>query len=214
MRAMLEKLPFGLSPVVGVMESVATAPGSLVDPGSIGAVVLLSDGGDNCSGDAQAQIVSRLAAATNKLSDLGVKVYAIRYGSAGSETPEQAEQLNAIAMNGGTAQTVGSTTYIDAKTPVDLTTALAVISDKLATCSFVLSGIAPNVDKDRTSLFLNGEQIGFDAMGTGADGWHWIDAERTTVELYGEACATFKSSRRARLALEFGCEPVTVPSPD
>jgi hypothetical protein len=214
MRAMLEKLPFGLSPVVGVMESVAAAPGSLVDPGAIGAIVLLSDGGDNCSGDEQPVIVSRLAAASKKLSDLGVKVYAIRYGSADSESPEQAEQLNAIAMNGGTAQTVGSTTYIDAKTPEDLTSALAVISDKLATCSFALSGLAPDVDKDRTSLFLNGQQIGFDALGTRADGWNWLDAERTTVELYGEACNAFKASRRARLALEFGCQPVAVPSPD
>jgi hypothetical protein len=61
---------------------------------------------------------------------------------------------------------------------------------------------------------LNGEQIAFDAMSTKLDGWNWTDPERTTVELYGDACSTFKASRRARLALEFGCEPVIVPSPD
>jgi hypothetical protein len=196
------------------MESVAAAAGGLVKPGAIGAVVLLSDGGDNCTGDEQPRIVSRLGAAAKTLFDAGVKVYAIRYGSADGEAPEQAEQLNAVATKGGTAQTVGSTAYIDAKTPDELTTALAAISDKLATCSFVLDGIDPSVDKDRTSLFLNGEQIGFDAMGAHADGWSWVDPERTAVELFGDACNAFKSSRRARLALEFGCEPVTVPSPD
>jgi hypothetical protein len=214
MRAMLEKLPFGLSPVVGVMESVAAAPGSLVDPGVVGAVVLLSDGGDNCSGVEQAQIVSRLGAAAKKLSDAGVKTYAIRYGSTAGETADQAAQLDAITMNGGTAQTTGATAYIDAKTPEELTASLAEISDKLATCSFVIGGIGPDVDKDRTNLFLNGAQIGQDAMLTRTDGWNWVDAERTTVELFGEACKTFKSSRRARLALEFGCTPIVVPSPD
>lgn len=214
LRAMLEKLPLGLSPVVGVMESVAATPGDLANPGVVGAVVLLSDGGDNCSGAEQPEIVSRLGAAAKTLSDVGVRTYAIRYGSAEGETPEQAEQLNAIVNNGGTAQTGASTAYIDAKTEEELTAALAAISDKLATCSFTLGEVAPDVDKDRTSVFLNGEQIGFDAMAMKLNGWNWVDAERTTVELYGEACETFKTSRRTRVAVEFGCEPEIVQGPD
>jgi hypothetical protein len=212
MKQMLEKLPFGLSPVVGILESVATAPGKLADPGVIGAVVLLSDGGDNCSGATQAQAVMRLGAAAKKLHDAGVDVFAIRYGSADGETAQQAEQLNAIANNGGTAST-GSVAYIDAKSGAELTSALAAISDRLATCSFTLSGIKPGVDKSRTSLFLNGEQIGFDAKAMKQDGWNWVDAERTTVELYGDACASFKTSRRTRVVVEFGCEPMIVDGP-
>ncbi|MEY4582911.1 MAG: hypothetical protein RL701_7614, partial [Pseudomonadota bacterium] len=50
MSQMLEKLPLGFSPVVQVLENVAAAPGRLADPGILGSVVLLSDGGDNCSG--------------------------------------------------------------------------------------------------------------------------------------------------------------------
>jgi hypothetical protein len=213
MRQMLEKLPFGLSPVVGVMESVAAAPGKLADPNVIGAVVLLSDGGDNCSGDTQRQIVTRLGTAAKKLADAGVKTYAIRYGSKEGETAEQAEQLDAIATNGGTAAMSGTTKYIDAKDGMQLSDALAAISDKLATCSFKLGDVKAQVDKSRTNLFLNGEQIGFDSKGTKQAGWNWLDAEKTTVELYGEACSTFKTSRRSRVQVEFGCEPVVIDGP-
>jgi hypothetical protein len=214
MKAMLEKLPFGLSPVVGVMESVAAAPGKLADPGVLGAVVLLSDGGDNCSGATEPEIVSRLGAAAKKLFDAKIKTYAVRYGSVDGETPEQAEQLNAIVSNGGTALAGASVQYIDAKSPAELTSALASISDQLATCSFTLSGIDPTVDKNRTNLYLNGEPIGFDAQATKQDGWNWVDPERTVVELYGPACTAFKTNPRTRVVAEFGCEPVIVKGPD
>jgi hypothetical protein len=214
MKQMLEKFPLGLSPVVGVMESVAAAPGKLADPNAIGSVVLLSDGGDNCSGAAQQEIVTRLGTAAKKLFDAGVKTYAIRYGSADSETPEQAEQLTAIVTNGGTTLTGAKVPYIDAKSPDELSSALAALSDRLASCSFPLEGLKPDIDKNRTNLFLNGEQIGFDAKGTKADGWNWVNPERTVVELYGDACTVFKTSRRTRVAVEFGCEPVVVMGPE
>jgi hypothetical protein len=211
MQAMLEKLPFGLSPVLGVMESVAAAPGKLADPSVVGSVVLLSDGGDNCSGAMQPEIVARLGAAAKKLFDAGVKTYAIRYGSAGSETADQAEQLKAIVTNGGTALVGAAVPYIDAKSAAELGSALAGLSDRLATCSFPLDGLKPDIDKDRTNLFLNGEQIGFDAKATKQDGWSWLTPERTSIELYGEACTAFKTNRHTRVAVEFGCEPVLAP---
>lgn len=213
MKQMLEKLPFGLSPVVGVMESVAAAPGNLADPNVVGAVVLLSDGGDNCSGVMQPEIVSRLGSAAKSLHDVGVRTFAIRYGSMDGQTPEQAEQLTAIAMFGGTAQAGGAVAYIDAKTPQELGDALASISDQLASCVFTLGEVAPGVDRNRTNLFLDGEQIGFDAMGTKQDGWSWVDAAQTTIELYGSACTLFKTSPRTNIIVEFGCEQIVV-APD
>ena len=215
MKAMLEKIPLGLSPQVSVMENVAAAPGMLADPSAVGAVVLLSDGGDNCAGDPQAEIVTRLGAAAKKLFDNSVKTFAIRYGSSEGETADATEQLNAVATNGGTAN--GSSTtgpaYIDAKTPDELSAALASISDQLATCAFTLGAVAPDVDKNRTTIFMDGEQIGFDATGSKQDGWSWQDQAQTMVELYGEACSNFKSSRRTNIIVEFGCAPILI-SPD
>jgi hypothetical protein len=160
------------------------------------------------------QMVNRLGAAAKKLSDAGVKTFAIRYGSKDGQTPEQTEQLTAIAKNGGTAQAMGNVPFIDAKSATELSSALAAISDRLATCSFKLGGVKADVDKNRTNLYVNGEQIGFDAKSTKLDGWNWVDAERTTAELFGEACTTFKTSRRTRVVVEFGCEPVIIKGPD
>jgi hypothetical protein len=211
MKQMLEKFPFGLSPDITVMENVAAAPGKLADPGVVGSVVLLSEGGDNCSGATQPNIVARLGAAAKKLFDAGVKTYAIRYGSPDGESADQAAQLAAIVTNGGTAISGAAVPYIDAKSPDDLTNALAALSDRLASCSFALSGVSTNVDKERTNLFLNGEQIGLDAKGAKQQGWNWVDPARTTVELYGDACTTFKTSLQTRVDVEFGCQAVISP---
>jgi hypothetical protein len=213
MKQMLEKIPFGLSPVVGVLESVAAMPGNLVDPNVVGAVVLLSDGGDNCSGEMQPEIVTRLGTAAKSLLDRGVRTFAIRYGSMEGETADQAAQLDAIVTSGGTAQMGAATAYIDAKSPEELGNALAGISDQLASCVFTLGAVKDGVDRNRTNLYLDGEQIGFDAMATKQDGWSWVDAAQTTIELYGQACNLFKTSLNTNIIAEFGCEQV-IQAPD
>lgn len=75
---------------------------------------------------------------------------------------------------------------------------------------FTLGDVAPGVDRNRTNLFLDGEQIGFDAAGTKQDGWSWVDQTQTTVELYGSACTLFKTSPRTNIVVEFGCEQIAV----
>ena len=103
--------------------------------------------------------------------------------------------------------------YIDAKSPEELSAALESISDQLATCAFTLGEVGEDVDRDRTSLFLDGEQIAFDALGEKQDGWSWTDASQAGIELYGEACVNFKTNRHTSIIVEFGCAPVLV-SPD
>lgn len=213
MRAMLEKLPFGLSPVVDVMERVVANPGRLADEDVIGSVVMLSDGGENCSGENQEGIVSRLGDAASKLLEMDIKTYAVRYGSEAGRTPDLEAQLTALVENGGTASMVGDTPYINANSAEELVSALGEISDRLANCSFALGQLKPGVDKNRTSLFMDGEKIEFNAMGMEHNGWSWVDAKRTTIELNGEACESFKTSRRTNIVVEFGCEPIETPPP-
>jgi hypothetical protein len=215
MKKMLEKLPFGWSPVVQVIESVAANPGRLADPNVLGSVVLLSDGGDNCSGEPQPQIVSRIGAAAKKLHDMGIKTYAVRFGSEDGRTPEAEEQLRALVTHGGTARTdpadPTAKPYVDAENAQELGAALAEISDRLATCSFGLTGLpAADADKDNANLYLNGEAIPFDKQGMKQNGWNWLDAGRTSIELYGESCTAFKTNRRTSVVVEFGCPPVVL----
>jgi hypothetical protein len=218
MKAMLEKLPFGLSPVAAVIENVAADPGRLGEPDVLGAVVVLTDGGDNCAGATDTEIVARVGAAATKLLDMGVKTYAVRYGSEAGRTPEGEEQLRALVTSGGTAlvdpANPSARPYVDATTADELSAALADIADRLATCSFRLDGLPSDADKDDANLYLNGEVIPFDGMAAKQDGWNWVDPERTTVELYGPACHAFKTNRRTSIVAELGCPPVTVPPVD
>ena len=197
-----------------MLENVASNPGRLADPGVLGAVVLLSDGGDNCSGAMQPEIVQRMGSAAKSLADRGVKTYVVRYGSQEAKTQAQDEQLRAIVMNAGTAnqnpQLPSAPPYTEAKSEAELTAALAAISDKLATCSFTLQNIKADADKDKTNLYLNGEAIAFDATRTKSNGWGWADTARTNVELYGDACTAFKTNRHTSVVVEFGCPPVTL----
>ena len=215
MKGMLEKLPFGLSPLVDVVESVAASPGRLADPDALGAVVMLSDGGENCASFDNAEIVSRLETAAGQLLDMGIKTYAVRYGSEAGRTPQGEEQLAALVTAGGTAlvdpNDPSGRPYVDATTSDELANALADIADRLATCSFTLDGLPDHDEqKDNANLYLNGEVIPFDEMGAQQDGWNWIDTERTTVELYGDSCTAFKTNRRTSIVVEFGCPPVVV----
>ena len=214
MRQMYQKLPFGFSPVVQVLENVAANPGRLADPNVLGSVVLLSDGGDNCSGEEQAGIVRRLGAAAKTLADKNIKTFAVRYGSEEGRTRENDEQLRAVVMNGGTAETdpanPSKQPYIDAEDQAQLNAALAGISDRLATCSFSLGNLPTDADKTKANLYLNGEVIPFDATGSKRDGWNWVDAAKTQAELYGDACSAFKTNRRTSVVVEFGCMQVPV----
>jgi hypothetical protein len=216
MKAMLEKLPFGLSPVVQVIENIAANPGRLADPDVLGAVVVLTDGGENCVTEQSPQIAARIEAAAGQLLARGIKSYAVRFGSEAGRTPDGEEQLRALVTSGGTAvvdpANPSATPYVDATTADELGAALADIADRLATCSFALEGLPANeAEKDTANLYLNGEVIPFDSMATKRDGWNWVDPARTTVELYGESCSAFKTNRRTSIVVEFGCPPVTVP---
>ncbi|MFM2416913.1 MAG: hypothetical protein RL385_1636 [Pseudomonadota bacterium] len=212
MSQMLEKLPLGYSPVVQVLENVAEHPGRLAAPDVLGNVVMLTDGGDNCAEEEQPQIVARLRAAAQKLFDAGIRTHVVRYGSESGRTPAQEEQLRAIVEAGGTAlpdpARPSAPPYVDARSVDELNAALSAIADRLATCSFGLSGLPEDADRDRANLYLNGEVIPFDATGMKRDGWAYTDAEKSTVELYGASCKAFKENRRTSIVVELGCAPV------
>jgi hypothetical protein len=210
MSQMNEKLPLGRSPVVAALESVAADPGRLAEPDVQGAVVMLTDGGDNCTGAQQADNVARLSAAAQSLLDRNVKTYVVRYGKADSSSPDQDAQLRAIVAHGGTARSDPAdptrVPYVDARTAEDLNAALAELSDKLASCEITLGGLPEMADKERANLYLNGQEIPKQAPGVD-NGWSWKDAEQTAIELHGPECDEFKTARKSSVIVEFGCEP-------
>ncbi|HEY6877804.1 MAG TPA: VWA domain-containing protein [Polyangiales bacterium] len=210
---MLGKLPIGFSPVVAGLESVAANPGRLADAEVQGAVVMLTDGGDNCTGATQEEVVTRLGTAAKSLLDRGVKTYVVRYGSPNGKSPEQEAQLRAIVGNGGTARSdVADMTmvpYVDAKDESELSAALAELSDKLATCEISVGAINADADKQQANLYLNGVVVP-QRSATSENGWTWKDDAQTTIELHGPSCDEFKTARKTSVIIEFGCAPIFV----
>ncbi len=213
MSSILEKLPFGASPLVQVLENVADAPGRLSEPEVKGAVVVLSAGGDNCAGVEQSVLVERLGAASRKLLEANVQTHVVRYGLPDDKTPENEAQLRAIVTNGGTDLSAGDPSkppYVDAKNDAELNAALANISDTLATCSFGVEGLSEDADKANVNLYLNGQGIPYDHEHAGVEGWDWTDAQQEAIQLFGEACKSFKNNRRTSVIVELGCAPIVL----
>jgi hypothetical protein len=212
MSTILEKLPFGSSPLLHMLENVAAAPGRLADPEVKGALVVLSAGGDSCATLElePSALVQRLGEASKKLLDANVQTYVVRYGLPTDKTPANEAQLRAIVQNGGTDGSAGDPSkppYVDAKDDSELNQALAAISDTLATCSFGVDGFEDDADKAKANLYLNGLVVPFDQEHTGLEGWDWTDAGQNAIQLFGEACHSFKHNRRTSVIVELGCQP-------
>ncbi len=213
-RELLSSYPNGFTPILEALDKVANNPGRLAEAEVLGAVIVVSDGGDVgfCApGATHEEHVARAGAAAKKLLDKGIKTFVVRFGSTDDFTVNDDEILNAIVDNGGTAvvdpANPDAPRYYPAPDEAKLNEVLASISQGLSTCSFTLDELAdPYVDKSKVNLYLNGEVVPFEQT----QGWGWANAEQTEIQMYGQACTDFKTNRTTSLVVEFGCEPIVL----
>jgi hypothetical protein len=210
----LERLPTGSTPLLAGLESVARSPGRLAEAGVAGAVIVVSDGGESCEPIDQATKVARLTEAARTLQARGIKVFAVRFGNKGLDFADQDAQLRAIVKHGGTAtgnpDDPNNVPYLDAPDAAALSSALGSISQALASCALSVGQLDATADKTQVNLFLDGDVVPLDKQGQKRDGWGWLDAARTQIELYGPTCERFKTSRATSIVVEAGCEPIFV----
>lgn len=203
----LSTFPLGSTPLVAALEGIAAQPGRIGEAGVKGALVIMSDGGNSCGEIPYEDAVRRLAEATATLRAGGVTVHVIKLGSA--NILEEDAQLRAIAENGGAPQ-MGGVPYLEAPTADELNAVLAKLSDELASCQLELGPHPQGADTEKVNLFIDGEQIPFDAQNAKLGGWGWADDARQTMLMYGDACARFKMSRATNIVVEYGCVPPPV----
>jgi hypothetical protein len=208
----LHNLPTGSTPLIAGLERVAANPGRLADPQVTGALIVVSDGGESCEAIEQPVKVQRLAVAARTLKAAGVRVFAVRFGAKGDDFADQDAQLRAIVREGGTAtgdaDDPNNVPYLEAPDADSLNLKLSTISEQLAACSLELGALDPKADKDQVNLYLNGDIVRFDSQTTKQDGWGWLDAAQTQIELYGPTCTAYKNSRTTSINIEVGCTPV------
>lgn len=211
---LLHSLPGGATPLLAGLERVAAKPGRLAEPGVTSALIVVSDGGESCEAVDQAVKVERLQIAARTLRQAGVRTFAVRFGAKDQNFADQDAQLRAIVREGGTAtgdvDDLSNIPYLEAPDADSLNQKLASISEELAACTLALGALDAKADKDRVNLYLDGNIVRFDSAAQKQDGWGWLDAARTELELYGPTCQSFKTSRTTSIVIELGCTPIVV----
>ncbi len=171
-------------------------------------VVLVTDGGANCSADAQsdAELLlydEQFTATIEEAHAAGVKTFVIgvdiqdeldAYGT------NPFEVLNAAASAGGIAKAGSDEQFYNAKNMEQLTAALAALVNEALPCTLPLD--VPEY-MEFGGVYIDGllfdEPLGAECLG---DGWIYTDESETSIELCGSACADYQTSGEIELYYE------------
>jgi hypothetical protein len=167
-------------------------------------LVVVADGEDSCSTNCDGNIggdvdPEALAAVTSQLVDSGTYVIVI-----GFLAPWDAEQLTAIAQNGGTE----FTDYLVANDEDSLEDALSSIAHTVSSCVFNLEEPDETADPDLVNFYFDGEIVVHVEDCSSGDGWTWHDEEHTQVEFCGAACDDIKDGHVNVITATYGCATV------
>jgi hypothetical protein len=159
-------------------------------------VILIGDGEDSCSGN-----ISGITAATVALVDLGIRVIAIGFDLADMMS---ADQLNAIAANGGTT----FTTYLNVTDEASLVTALDTIGTSIISCVFNIDSPDVSANPDLVNFYFDDEELYMDADCSSGSGWRWANDDHTQVEFCPDSCQQIKDHEVSVIKAMFGCATV------
>jgi hypothetical protein len=167
-------------------------------------LVLVADGEDSCSTNCEGGIGTTvtpdlLADVTVDLVDAGTNVIVI-----GFQAPWDAEQLTAIAENGGTE----FTEYLIANDGDQLEDALTSIAHIVSSCVFDVDEPNASADPDKVNFYFDGDIIPHVEDCDAGDGWTWHDEDHTQVEFCGDACDDLKDGYVSSITATYGCETV------
>lgn len=150
---------------------------------------------DNCLDDARTyEAIDGLQA-----GDPAVPVWVV--GLPGTES--YTDVLSEMARRGGTARAVDPV-YYDARSPEELAAAFEEIAASLVSCTFTLD--VPPEDPDGLRVFIDDEEVP-ESVG-GSDGWRWVGADFTTLELLGRFCEMLSDGATHDVAAYYDCDTV------
>jgi len=154
-------------------------------------LLLATDGEPNCAGGilgSNDDTGAANAVATANTAGFPTFVVGIATGSDSNAT----KSLNAMAVNGGEAQTGAATQYYAVTDTAGLETVLAQIIGKTVSCTIPLTGVGGNLDKVAVSAKdASGNTI--EIMQDATNGWSYTDPTKTAIILNGDACNNLKS---------------------
>ncbi len=159
---------------------------SLQDPGRANAILLLTDGQDNCGGGG--------AEAAQQLIQQTVPVKTFVVGFSGDVN---ADELTSIAQAAGTAP------YYQADDAASLQTAFDTIAAHVASCTYQLQSTPP---QEQLYVFFNNDPAGI--ASDPANGYTY-DPATNTLTFHGSACDALQAGTVTDIDVVFGCPKPT-----
>jgi von Willebrand factor type A domain len=196
--------------VVGGVQSVGATAVS-----ETRAVVLVTDGvPQNCS--AQANDVANVATA---VANSGVRTFVIGVDNPPGLGPANLDNLNAIAVAGGTERAFVVATGDPAQTEADFRAVIDSIRGSALSCSIEIplpptgsTFVPEQVNVTYTSAGASDVLLDYDPDCSTPSGWHYNDPNQpVSIILCSDACGTVQNDVSARLSVEFGCARRSAP---
>ena len=170
----------------GVSLQALVGEPTLQDPDRTNAVLLVTDGGE--SSECTDFINGPGGASQLYTQDIPVRTFAVGMGGA------SAAQLDQIAIAGGTGQS-----YF-AEQAGDLQMALSEIAASVASCTFTLDEVPP--DLAELYVFFDGDPTGVPQDPD--NGWTY-DPATNTITFHGSACASIEDGTTGDIDIVYGC---------
>ena len=169
---------------------------------SVKYILLATDGAPSCAGKTKDSGDARTAAvaAVQRAADSGIHTFVI-----GIATGEGSAHKTLTELAKAGREAPGSGYYL-ASTKDELVSAVRAITSAVASCRFPLKSAPPN--PDHVGVLIGQQRIRQDP--NGKDGWRYVDAQRTAIELFGPACEAVKSSGADSVNVVFGCKSDTL----
>jgi hypothetical protein len=175
------------TPITATMTALVGYSG-LTDTSRPNYILLLTDGAESCD-DFSTEAVTDL-----RTQDPPVKTFVVGFGSG-----VDADQLNELATEGGTALP-GTTKYYQADSATELNAAIDGILGSVLSCSYSLD----QVPDDVADLYVYQDDVAVDRDPSHADGWDY-DASTETLTFYGGACDGLQGGDVTDLNIVYGC---------
>jgi hypothetical protein len=148
---------------------------------------------------------TEFATLSTSLRNVGIKSFVIGFDDPSGENVS-AEQLDAIAANGGTP----FTSFLLASSQSQLEEAFDQIAAQVVSCVFRLEDPGEDVDHDEVNVYFDGVTVGFDEGCANGAGWDWTDASHTAIQFCALACEELQTLTVDSVDVTFGCPTVHV----
>jgi hypothetical protein len=167
-------------------------------------LVVVSDGEDTCdvTGDPPdpTDVIIQLGNVTaDILTTHNIRTFSIGFGHTSGDL---ADELNAIASNGGTP----FTEFFPVDAAGALEAAFEDISSSIATCVYDIEEPSATADPEEVNFYFDGDVVGYDDTCT--DGWHWTDDTHLQVEFCGLTCDRLSDGDVENIEARFGCATI------